>query len=523
MKLSRSENTKRNMLYGFINKIIRLFLPFIVRTVMIQKLGVEYLGLNSLFSSILQVLNMAELGFGSALVYSMYQSIARDDSEEICALLRFYRSVYRIIGIIILLAGLLMLPFIPRMISGSYPENINLYVLFCIYLANTVLSYWLCAYKKALLNAYQRMDIIYNINSIVGLFLNLLQIVTLCIFKNYYLYLIIMPICTCLDNIISAYLVKRIFPQYICEGELSTGIKKSIKTKVTGLMINKLCQTSRNAFDSIFISSFLGLSMAAIYSNYYYVMMSVITIVGVVTSSMLAGVGNSIASETPEKNYSDLKKINFIYMWLSGWCTVCLLCLIQPFMKLWVGKDLMFSFPVVVLLVIYFYMLKVGDIRAMYSDAAGLWWENRYRAVIEAVTNVILNYVLVKKWGIYGIIFATLITLFVINYCFGSQIVFKHYFKNGKLGEYFGLNLIYATVTLIVCIVVVYICNFVMLEGIVGLVVKFLICCIVPNIIYLLVYYHTKQYRESMSWFLKVLHLDKKLSFLTLTSKSKCD
>lgn len=522
MKLPRSENTKRNIIYGMINRLVKLILPFIVRTIMIQKLGVEYLGLNSLFSSILQVLNMAELGFGSALVYSMYQAIAENDNDTICALLKFYRSVYRIIGAVIFAAGLMLLPFIPRMINGSCPENINIYVLFCIYLINTVLSYWLFAYKKALLNAYQRIDVIYNIDTVVGLLLNLLQIIVLCLFCNYYLFLVLMPMCTCMDNIISAYCVKRIFPQYVCKGNLDKSMKKQIKIKVAGLMINKVCQISRNAFDSIVISSFLGLSISAIYSNYYYVMIVAVTLEGVVTSSMLAGVGNSVASETTEKNYKDLKKIDFIYMWLSGWCTICFLCLIQPFMKYWMGEELMFPLSVAILLAVYFYMLKVGDVRAMYSEAAGLWWEHRYRAIVEAITNIILNYLLGKYLGINGIILATILSLCIISHGFGTQIVFDYYFKNGKKMEYYLLHVRYTLVTAGICGVTFWLCHFIIIEGIFGLVLKFLLCCIFPNMLYLAIYYSTKEFHESVPWLCKILHLkNRRAKFICRQDKNR--
>lgn len=490
---------------------------------MIRQLGVDYLGLNSLFSSILQVLNLAELGFGSAIVYNMYKPIAENDKKTISALLKLYKDVYKVIGIVILAIGIIIIPFIPELIEGEYPRGINIYLLFFIYLINTVISYWLFAYKTSLLNAFQRADIISNIGSITKLILNVSQIVILYTIRDYYAYLLMMPICTVLNNLISAYIVKKEFPEYSCDGILDKNVKDNIKQNVLGLIINKVCSTSRNSFDSIFISAFLGLTASAIYSNYFYIISAVTALMSVILTSMFAGVGNSIACNDVDKNYNDMKKFNFLYMWLSGWCTIAIICLIQPFMKLWTGEALMFDFSVVIMLCLYFYVLKMGDIRWVYSDAAGLWWQSRYRAVAEAVANIVLNYVLVKIFGIKGIILATLISMLIINFILGSQIVFKHYFKNGKIGEYFGLHAVYAVVTTLIGSVTYWVCGFVNLgDGILEFIIKIIICCILPNLLYLIIYYKSKLYETSVPWILKVLHLERVLKiFIPNSIKSK--
>lgn len=514
MELERSKNTKRNMAAGIVNQSVSLLFPFLVRSLMIRKMGVEYLGLNSLFSSVLQVLNLAELGVGSAMVYNMYKPIVENDKDTLCALLKAYRDIYRIIGAVILGAGFVVLPFITKLIKGDCPAGLNIYILFLIYLINTVISYWMFAYKISLLNAFQRADVVSNVNTVTKLVLNLMQIAVLLTVRNYYVYVIVMPICTVLNNLISAYMADRLFQGYLCRGRLNNEIKDSIKHNVIGLTVSKLCATSRNSFDSIFISAYIGLAASAVYSNYYYVMSAVVMLISVITSSMLAGVGNSVACYDARKNYDDMTKFNFLYMWISGWCTICLVCLIQPFMQFWTGSRFMFGMDTVFMLCIYFYVLKMGDIRAVYSDAAGLWWQNRYRAVAESVANIILNCLFVRKWGVNGIIMATLISLFLINFCMGSQIVFRHYFRNGKIGEYFRLHACYGMITLAICFVTYYMCNKVSLTGVEGLVIKAVICCILPNCLYIMVYYKTKLYADAVPWILKVLHLDTALAVL---------
>ena len=504
MKIERTRNAKRNIAFGLVNKIVTLLFPFVIRMVMIRNMGAEYLGLSSLFQSILHVLNITELGFSSAVVYSMYKPIAEDDTDTLCAILNFYRKVYFAIGLIIAALGILLLPFLPRLIHGSYPPDINIYVLYLVYLSATVVSYLLFAYKNSLINAYQRADVISNINTMVHLAVYTAQFVLVVATRNYYWYALMLVIAAVVQNLCTEIASRRLFPEILCRGMPSSAIKKEINVKVKGLLINKLCQVSRNSFDSIFMSAFLGLVHTAIYNNYYYIMSAVIAVLGIVEPAILAGVGNSIVTESQQKNYADMKKFNFIYMWLSGWCTVCLICLYQPFTELAFGKDMMFPFPVVVLFCAYFYVLKMGDIRSVYSDARGLWWENRWRAVAEAAANLVLNFVLGKFFGVPGIVAATLISLFLINFVWGSTIIYKHYFTEIRISEYYLLHLFYAAVTAVACVACWFICSLVPFTGVVGCVIRFVLCAVISNIFYLLCYSRTPMFDSTKTWMLSI-------------------
>lgn len=505
MKIERTKNTVRNVMSGLINKVILLFFPFVIRTVIIQKLGSEYLGLSSLFTSILQVLNLTEMGFTNAIVYNLYKPIAENDKDKICALMNFYKKAYTIIGTVILILGLVLLPFLNNFISGEIPEDINIYILYLIYLANTVISYFLFVYKTVLLTAHQRNDILNNINTILTLIQYTIQIILLYVFKNYYLYVMVLPIITIINNIVSGIIAKKRYPEYICKGQINQETKKTIKQKVSGLVIIKVCQTTRNSFDSIFISAFLGLTLVAIYNNYYTILTGVATLMGAITTAMFSGVGNSVAIESKEKNYDDMIKFDFMYMWITGWCSVCLLCLFQPFVRLWLGNDYLLPFGVVILLVLYFYTLRMGDIKSIYLETAGLWWETRYRAMIESVVNLILNFVLGKIYGLYGIIAGTLISLVIINFGFGSQIVFKHYFKNGKLKEYFLYHIKYFLVTIFIAIITLFLCELIKFDGILGLILRTFICIIIPNILYFAIYHGTENFKNAKMFIINIV------------------
>jgi O-antigen/teichoic acid export membrane protein len=290
MKLERTKNALRNIIWGFLNKFIVIVLPFINRTIMIYLMGDQYVGLGSLFTSILEVLNIAELGIGSALVYNMYKPIADGDSDKICALMNFYRKCYRIIGLIVLTCGLILLPFLQFLIKGSWPSDINIYILYLMYLSQTVLSYNLFAYKNCLLGAHQRTDITSKINMTLNVLKLLLQMFVLICTRNYYLFVGVGIAFGIIMNLSQAYFVDKLFPDYKCHGELDKQTLADLKKKVMGLISSKIGGVVINQADNIVISAFLGLAVLGWYNNYYYIMSSIIGFLDIILVSMTAGI-----------------------------------------------------------------------------------------------------------------------------------------------------------------------------------------------------------------------------------------
>ena len=174
-------------------------------------------------------------------------------------------------------------------------------------------------------------------------------------------------------------------------------------------MINKIAYASRNAFDSVVISSFLGLEIVAIYNNYYYIVNSLSAIMVIFTTAISAGIGNSLVIENKEKNLNDLNVINFLYMTLAGFAFSCLIVLYQPFMRIWVGDSFLFSNSIMFLFAEFFLIEKTENIIGQYFDAAGLWWKGKWKGIIEAATNFILNIILCHWLGVSGVIIATII------------------------------------------------------------------------------------------------------------------
>lgn len=512
MTESRTQNTKRNMISGLIKQIVGIIFPFIIRTLILYQLGEEYQGLSGLFTSVLSVLNLSDLGFSSAVVYILYKPIAEQDHKTVCEIMSYLKKVYRIIGFVILGIGIVILPFLPHLIKGTYPSEINIYFLYLIYLSNSVISYWLFAYKSALLTAMQRMDICDNIYTVTKIFIYIIQITVLILIKNFYAYIIFLPISTAINNILIEFFSNKYFPQIVPNGIIKSEIKAGLIKQVKGVFINRIGDVARNGADNIVISSMIGLAAVAVYNNYFYIYSALYGISLVLSNSMGASVGNSIVKESVEKNYNDMCKFTFIFSWFTGWCTICMCCLYQPFMKLWMRGNISLMLPNrdMVLFCIYFYAITMNNIRNQYLSGAGLFWELRLWYMLEAVGNIALNLIFGYLFGITGILLATLITIILFNFIAQNIVLFKLYLKKGAKAFYIQ-HITYIAVTLLVCFVTYFICSFVVFNGILGLMVKAVICIFVPNILFLAIYFRTKHFHEALFVFKNILF--KKINF----------
>ena len=496
MKLERTKNAGRNILYGGALKIYQILFPFLIRTVMISYMGMEYIGLNGLFTSILQVLNLAELGIGSAMIFSMYKPIAENDDVTICALMKLYRKYYRIVGAVVLLGGIVTVPFLRYLIKGDVPEGLNIYILYSINLAATVLSYWMFAYKNCILSAYQRNDISSKIVVVTTTLEYLAQLIIIIYFHNYYYYLLARVFSQILQNIITAIIASRMFPQYSPKGELDKDSVVKINNSIRDLFTAKVGGVIVNSVDTLVISAFLGLYVLGIYNNYFYILTSVIGILYVVFGACTAGIGNSLVTESSDKNYFDFQVFSLIICWISGFCTCCFLCLYQPFMLLWIkDKNKMFGMPEVICFCVYFFVYEIAAMMIQYKDAAGIWHEDRYRPLITALSNLIMNIIMVRYIGIFGILLSTILSFLIIGIPWLVRNIFKYLFKRSGW-SYVKKLLIYALIVTLSCFCSYGLCSFIHGNGFIDLLIRLIICFMVSNGIYWVVFHNTQEYNH---------------------------
>ena len=505
MSTSRILHTKKNMIWTYIDYIVTLAFQFVTRTIIIRTLGSEYLGLSSLFTSILSVLSMAELGFSTAIIYNLYKPIAENDADTVCALLAFYKKIYRIVGIVIFIIGSLIVPFLPILIKGGYPTDINIYALYFLYLLNAGVSYFMFAYKTALLNALQRMDLIKIAYSIVNISQCIFQIVVLLLFKNYYLFVVGTIAGNVARNLLAAYFAKRKFPQYTCKGEISKSLKVDVWKRVKGLLVSKISSVTYTTFDSIILSSMRGLVSVAIYSNYLNIYNSIGKIIVLMRQAMQSSIGNSIAIESKEKNYKDVFVLQFMFSVIAIWCSTFLLCLYQPVMVLWMGADMLLSMIDVVLLCALLVVSTVQHSFYLYLSGDGLWWEMRWPYICSTIANLIMNVVFCRWWKTTGIILATVIANTVFGLIWQSAIVFKKYFEKSNTA-YMKKQLMFFVIGAFIGFISYSLCSVISLKGFAELAVYALICAVIPPVCLYLVFRKTPEFIRSKQYFLRLLH-----------------
>ena len=455
--MSRLDNAKNGIIAGVINNILNILLPFVSRTIIIYTLGNAYTGLGGLFTSIINVLNISELGFGAAVSYILYKPIAEKDDEKVRAILNFTRKCFRVIGLVILVAGLAVMPFLKHLIKSDVPDGLNIYILFVIYLANVVTSYMTFAYKRLLFSANQRYDVETKIASMVLVCQNILQILILLVLRNYYLYVAAFLVMTLVNNILCHVTTRKMFPQYFCQGEIQREEVKTLKQKIGGSFFAKVGETIYLSVGNIVISAFFGLVVLGKYGNYYYVISSLVMLFAVLHNTLRPIIGNCIVLEGKETNFQRLQTLTHGYMWVAAFCTCCLLTLYQDFITVWVGADGLFPLEIVILLAVYFFVGRLACVPVLFVEAAGLWWESKFFSLISAAVNLVLGIALSSTIGLPGILISSIVSSLAVTLYGYVKVLFKHYFnEKGQLKRYLvstaGVAVGGAAVAVLVCL-----------------------------------------------------------------------
>ena len=492
MSDSRTKNVSRNVFFAFSRGLLNTILPFITRTVTLYLLGDKYLGLGTLFTSVLSMLNLTELGISSAINFVMYKPIAQGDDEVVSVILWHFRRVYRIIGGVILVIGTLIVPVIPYLISGETPSDLNIYVLYYIYLINTSISYFFAGYRQCLLTSNQRSDIISKITMGVYIFNNVFQVLVLVVTRNYYIFAIVPIAGTLLTNLLVARITKKRYPNISCRGEISDEIKLQIKKRMLGLFGTKLNSLVVHQADTLVVSAFLGLTIVTEYGNYYFVLNAVCAFTTVFFSSFTASIGNKLVKDSVEDNYIFFKRLNGLNSWLIGLCSAWMIVLFQPFMEIWVGKKLMQPFLFVILVVVYFYSFEIQRTVLTYKDAAGLWYEDRIRPYITMIFNVFSNLVLVQIIGIYGIVVSSIVA-FCISIPWTNQVLFKCLFHRSPLENLkrMAIDLAVNTILIVIC----YYACINLRNGLIWFAVRIIVTFVIFNLGYFVLYFRNDTFR----------------------------
>jgi len=478
MKLNFVKNAKRNVVAGGINQGLRLLFPFLNRTLFLRLMGPEYLGLNGLFTSILGVLMLAELGFGAAVVCSMYKPIADDDQEMVCAFLRFYRTVYRWVGTVIFVIGLCLLPFLRQLVRGDLPPDVNLYVLYMLHLINTSASYFLFAYRGSILSAYHRNDVLTNISTMTMFLQYVTVFLVLILTRNYYLYVIVTVGFTVVQNLLIMRESSRLFPNVSPRGDLPQEKRKRVISDVKAIFLHKVGTVISYSIDNVVLSAFLGLVAVASYGNYYYVYTTVAGLPAIVYSTMTGGFGNKIHTESREKNFELFMRVERLVGIINIWCAAMMLALYQPFIAIWTKHDpnLMQHFLTPVLLVLYFHVNQSRQVLLTFKAAAALWHEDRWKPVVGGVVKLAtsLSFIcfLPEEYKIDGVILSSIIGYVFVQIPWESHVVFTAFFNRTQAKAFWRHQAFFLLIAFLLCVSTWGVATAIRMDRIPGLIVK---------------------------------------------------
>lgn len=511
---SRILNSVRNIFTGFLGQFITLITGFICRTVFIQCLATEYLGVNGLFTNILSVLSLAELGVGGAINYALYKPLAEKNEEEVSEYMNFYAKAYISIGIIIFLIGISLLPFLKYLIKDAPNIKESLNIIYIIYLANTSIGYFF-SYKSALINADQRNYIVSLTNYIIVILQAIVQILILIITKNFLLYLIVQFIFSISENLIISYIADKLYP-FIKKNKklkLNKSKKDKLIADIRDLMINKLSGVLVNNTDNLIITYFSGLITVGLCSNYNLLINIINTTLMQFFNGVQASLGNLNAIENREKRELYFNVMNFINFWLFGFCTICIILLIDDVINLWIGDKYILDTSIKYILAINFYIIGMQNSVWSYKVTSGIFKKGRFILAIMAIINLVLSIILGNKMGLFGILFATTIARLSTNVWYDPYIVYKLVFKkNAK--EYFVKYVKNIFITIITLILSNYLIEYIDLS--INLYVKFILklimCIIIPNICFCVIFYKNKEFKFIKNYICNILKNNAKFS-----------
>lgn len=408
-KKMRTRYTIINMIVNIGGQILSIVLNFICRMVFIRCLSAEYLGVNGLFTDVLSILNFAELGIGTAMIFSMYEPAARDDEEKLARLMNLYKWMYRAVAASVLLFGLVLLPFLSVLIKGG--EGIaNIRLIYMMYVLNSASSY-LLNYKNSIYQAYQKSYIRSGYAMICDCVRTILQIFILLVTHNFILYLLIQFVMQFIPNILISCRADREYPylkeyKELPDAEERNGILKNIGA----MSLHKLATIIVRNTDSLLMSSFIGLATVGIYSNYKLVLNNINNLIGRFSSAFSGSIGNLSALENPQRLYQIYREMDLLFFLLAAYLTGGLAMLFNPFITIFFGGQYCFPLVTVIIIVAEFYISRMRDVNLLFREAMGLFWNDRYKAIAESIINLIVSLLLVKPFGVAGIIGGTIIS-----------------------------------------------------------------------------------------------------------------
>ena len=504
--MSRSQIAAKNSTLAVISMAVTYVLSFVYRTVLVKVMGVEYVGITGLCGNIINIFSLAELGISWAISFHLYKPLSNADFKTVSAIINLLRKIYRYIGAFIAVAGLVVLPFLTTLVKSDRPID-HLHLIYLMFLANTVLSYLFFAYYQILISADRKDYLLFRPRVLVPLFCTIFQILVLVLFHNFLLAVLFLCLSTLLKNLWMASIGKRTYPflqQFKCE-VLGRELKIKILDYIKATMIYKISLTIYQSASSIIISSFKGVAILGIYSNYVLIVDTVKGVILNLINPLTSVIGEINAAESAEYKKIIYRRLNFLMEWVCCFCSACFLTLMNPFVEVWLGKEFTLPISTLILIVTFFYFEFITAFSTKFRDACGLNHIGKFRPVFTTVINVVLSLILVNTIGLNGVLLAMLIARLTTITWFEPWVVHKNVF-NCSVFEYYKELFDNLLITVFVSFGLYWTSTFIWNGTVLAFVLLCVICTIVPNLIQIIVFRRDEAYQYYEALIVEKLH-----------------
>lgn len=499
-KESRVRYTILNFSSSMGGQLITIIMQFVVRTVFIQTLGKSYLGIGGLFGNILSMLSLAEMGVGSAITFKLYEPIAQNDQQRIAVLMKFYKKVYRYIGVTVFIIGIALIPLLPILIR-DYDKlislNLNVALIFILYLINSVSSYLFFAYKSALIKANQKEYYINVIGYVFTIVASIIQIIFLVLFKNYIFYIVVLLSKTILQNLIIAKMADSMYPfiKNNVKERIEVSEAKGIFKDCGALFIYKINNVVVKSTDNLVLSAFIGLEAVAVYSNYFIFYTTITSLLNKVYNSVGHSIGNLHTTHNTRKEYTVFESTMFISAILGGTTFVGIAVVADEFIGTWLGHEWIIEQPFAILMGLELFTSSFKYSISKYRTTYGLFKQGWIRPLISMIINLIISVALVRPLGIVGVLIGTLVADWLTFIWYDPLVVHRIGFENQiSVKRYYFKFAKYILTSCAVCVLDCYICtHFIVGYKWISIIIHSMICGITTPIALIIVSYNTEE------------------------------
>ncbi len=503
----REINSVKNSITAIICYLISIVLGFITQSIVVKLLGAEYLGLNGLFSNILGMLGIFELGIGSSIIYNLYRPIAKNNIEETKSLMKIYKISYNAIAIVVLLFGLCMIPFLDTIV-GKVTIDVNITLVYILFLLQTVVSY-IFTYKRSIIIANQKNYIVNIVHIFYLIFINGLRLLILKFTKNYYMFLTFVIVGQLVENIILSIIANHKY-KYLNSKDIkpiSKELLNDIKKRIKALFFHNIGGIIVLSTDNIIISKFFGLVTVGIYSNYSMIINYVKSLFSQIIGSITASVGNLLVEENNKDKIFDIfQKTRFLNFWISCFTAISILLIINPFIEVWIGKEYLLTLGVLIAIVFDFFQKMMRNAYGTFKSASGTWIEDKYVPLVESALNIIFSIVCLKIFGLAGVFIGTIISGLAL-WCYSyPKLVYKKLF-NRSYKDYAKETIGYILLFIIIAIITYLISLlFIVNNPLLQVVINCMICLIVPNFILFILFRKTSNFEYFIDLLKRILN-----------------